>query len=268
MLGACLCFKDSAAYLEEWLLFHYVQGFRKFYLYDNESTDSWPSIVVPWIEKGVVETFVYPGRAVQQEIYDDCLRRACGVVTWLAFVDDDEFLFPTVGGSLDSILAEYEAYAGIAVSWVLFGSGRAERSSPAWVIDRFRASTGIADNHVKCVVRPERVIRSLQIGHSFEPKPGFVIVDENKRPLAESLNSNPTVHRLRINHYLVKSWEEWQHRRGRPQANTGMVTPHSEQQWREWDVSWSQCEDLSALAYLEQMQRVKAELFQTVDRRF
>jgi hypothetical protein len=261
MLGICLCFKDSAAYLEEWLLFHYVQGFRKFYLYDNESSDAWQSFVEPWVEKSLAETFTYPGQAVQQEIYDDCLRRASGKVTWLAFIDDDEFLFPATGESLGSILAEYETHAGVAISWVLFGSGGAERSSRQRVIERFRASTGIADPHVKCVVRPDRITRSRQIGHSFEPKPGFVIVDENKRLLSESLNPSPTVHRLRINHYLVKSWEEWQFRRGRPQANTGAVTPHSEHQWREWDISWSQREDLSALAYVEKMQRAKAALF-------
>jgi hypothetical protein len=256
-LGACLCFKDSSAYLEEWLLFHYVQGFRRFYLYDNDSSDDWMRVVSPWVDDGLVTVTRYPGRAVQVEIYNDCLQRARGEVEWLAFIDDDEFLFPVGGESLQDILDDYAGYAGLGVSWVLMGSGGAEKASADWVIRRFKGGGGVADSHVKCVVRPERVTRSLVIGHSFEPVSGFQIVDENKRPLTEPLNPAPSASRVRINHYLIKSWEEWRFRRTRPQANTGEPTPLPESSWRAWDRQWSCVPDESALRFLDAMEKLK-----------
>ena len=34
-LAATLWVKNEASYLEEWLEFHILQGFEKFYIYDN-----------------------------------------------------------------------------------------------------------------------------------------------------------------------------------------------------------------------------------------
>jgi hypothetical protein len=258
MLAVCLCFKDSAEYLQEWLLFHHVQGFTRFYLYNNGSTDGWREVVQPWVEAGLVETFDYPGLGVQNEIYADCLKRARGSVEWLAFLDDDEFLFPNRDEPLARVLPDYAAHAGVAVSWMLYGSSGAERKSPEWVIQRFRRTNGIADHHVKCIVQPERVRAPNQIGHSFFTEPGFEVVDENFVPLRDPLNPKATAARLRINHYLVKSWEEWRFRRNRPQANTGLPTPLPEQSWRGWDVAWSQVLDESALRFLPLMKQVEA----------
>lgn len=256
MLAACLCFKDSADYLDEWLRFHYVQGFRKFYLYDNGSSDDWRSVVEPWIASGIVEATCYPGCGVQAQIYDDCLARARGNVRWLAFLDDDEFLYASGGASLPTLLSEFDSHAGLAVSWLLYGSSGQERRREGWVIDRFLFRHPTPDRHVKCVVQPHRTVSSRVIGHCFTTSPPYHIVDECHRPLNEPLNLEPTAARIRINHYLVKSWEEWRLRRLRPQANTGAFTPHPESAWREWDSSWSVHFDSSAQAFSAEMNQV------------
>lgn len=257
-IGACLCFKDSAAYLEEWLLFHYVQGIRRFYLYDNESSDDWKSVLRPWVEAGLVEVRSYPGRGVQREIYDDCLLRARGQVTWLAFIDDDEFLFPARDGeTLSQVLGEFETAAGVAVPWVLFGSSGAQNATDKWVIERFQRSAGGPDQHVKCIVRPDRVERSLCIGHAFLPSGEREIVDEKGQSVTSAKVSNPSAERLRINHYLVKSWAEWRTRRGRPQADSGRPTEHAESSWRAWDAAWSSAEDYAACRYIAEMKMLR-----------
>ena len=52
-LAVCLCFKDSASYLAEWLAFYRAVGVDRFYLYDNGSTDDYRPIVEPYIERGL-----------------------------------------------------------------------------------------------------------------------------------------------------------------------------------------------------------------------
>src|ERR1035437_6111369 len=93
VIAACLCFRDSAAYLHEWLLFHRVQGITRFYLYDNDSADDYLPVLAPWLRDGSVRLRKWPGLAQQRPMFDDCLARADADVEWLAFIDDDEFLF-------------------------------------------------------------------------------------------------------------------------------------------------------------------------------
>ncbi len=266
MLAACLCFKDSAAYLEEWLLFHHVQGFRRFYLYDNDSSDDWQPIVEPWIRRGLVEAISFPGLGRQTAMYNDCLERARGEVEWLAFIDDDEFLFPVNDESLTEVLHDYREHAGVAVAWVVFGSNGHERASRAWVLERFPRSVGRPDQHVKCIVRPDRVIRSSTAGHMFESVPGFSIVDERGSPLASPCHPAPSAQRLRINHYLIKSWEEWRFRRLRPSVDNGAIAPTPERAWRDTDHLNSRVEDPGARRFLPAMRALQADFSGALDR--
>jgi len=261
MIAACLCFRDSAMFLHEWLLFHLVQGVERFYLYDNESADDYQAVLAPWISRGFVELARWPGLAQQQAIYDHCLGHVAGDVEWLAFLDDDEFLFATDGAALPGALRPYEGHAGIAVAWMLYGSAGYERRPEGWVIDTYAQRAPNPDPHVKCIVRPRRVVRSRVIGHAFVAAEGFQVVDEMHRPLAEPLSPQPSVDRLRINHYLMKSWEEFIPRRLRPQANTGAPKPHSLAEWREWDRWWCAIEDPVARRYVPAMRVAEARLF-------
>jgi hypothetical protein len=256
MLAICLCFKDSAPYLDEWLRFHYVQGFRRFYLYNNESSDDWREVVRPWVDTGLVVPRDFDGKGVQTEMYNDCLAAARGQVDWLAFIDDDEFLYLTNGGSMVDALQPYRDTAGVAVSWILYGSGGADRQDSQWVIERFTQRSATVDTHVKCIVRPDRIERSEVVGHAFRALPGFRVVDERMRTMTEPQSDAPSASVLRLNHYLVKSWEEWRLRRSRPQVNTGLPTVHPEALWRTWDKEWSATTDTSALRYLDSMRAV------------
>lgn len=261
MLAACLCFRDSSAYLHEWLLFHWVQGIERFYLFDNDSTDDFQRVLQPWIEASIVSLHPWPGLGQQQAIYDRCLALVPPEIEWLAFLDDDEFLFSPDGTSLPEALAPFQAHAGVAVSWVLYGSSGAAARTDAWVIERFIRRAPGPDPHVKCIVDPRRIVRSKVIGHMFEARRGFQIVDERGRPLSEPCHVDPSASRLRINHYLVKSWEEFAHRRARPQANTGIPSPHTLAQWRQWDRTWSEVEDPIARQYLPRMRQAEKSLF-------
>ena len=120
------------------------------------------------------------------------------------------------------------------------------------------------DQHVKCIVRPARIAHATISPHSFVPHEGYVLVDENFRPMTGPLNPAPAAAVLRVNHYLTKSWEECIARRFlRAEINTGKLKPLTLAQWREWDVQWSQVEDLGATAFGPQMRRLERQLSAT-----
>lgn len=256
MVAACLAFRNAARYLREWLLFHLAAGVDRFYLYDNESDDDFTAVLAPFlgVQAGrvpLVELIHWPGYFQQNAIYDDCLRRARGEVEWLAFIDDDEFLYAD-GSSLGAFLAPFAGQAGVAVCWQLYGSSHHLYSADEWVIRRFTRRAATPDRHVKCIVRPLAVVRALVGGHQFETT-GAAIVDEDLRPIAGPFASHPSARRVRINHYLIKSMEELAVRRSSRDIGTGDRLKLPLAEWIRRDRNWNEVADESALQFQPRM---------------
>ena len=252
-LSACLCFKDAASYLAEWLAFYATLGVGHFYLYDNESVDDVDAVVAPYVSAGRVTLIAAPGRAVQYDAYAHCLATFGSRTRWLMFCDDDEFLFPVRDISLPAALEPYERQAGVAVAWMLYGSSGHWQRPRGWVIENYAMRAAVPDHHVKCIVDPSRVRRPLLIGHQFECVAGEHIVDECGEPMTGPLHPNPTAAVFRINHYLTKSRVELTARRQRIQANTGEVSSLSLPQWIELEANWNQVRDPVAARYGDRM---------------
>lgn len=248
-LSACLCFKNSASYLAEWLAFYTALGVEHFYLYNNESTDAHEDVVAPYVAAGAATVIDFPGVGMQQAMYEHCLRSFGSRTRWLMFCDDDEFLFPLRDLSLPAALANYEKFAGVAVAWMLYGSSGHWARPRGLVIENYAMRFAVPDHHLKCIVDPRRVVRPLVVGHQFECVPGEVVVDENGEPVSGPLHPHPTANILRINHYLTKSRTELIERRKRIQVNTGKVSPLSIDEWLQLEASWNQVRDPIAARY-------------------
>lgn len=265
MLAACLAFRNAAPYLREWLLFHAAVGVQRFYLYNNDSTDDFARVLEPFRGSASpvqVELIAWPGYFQQNAIYDDCLRRATasGDVQWLAFIDDDEFLYATSGESLPEVLRGFEAFASVAVCWQLYGSSGHIHADERWVIRRFTRRAAGPDQHVKCIVQPARIVRAIAGGHLFEPRAGFVGVDEHKRPLTDSLTPSPSTDVLRVNHYLIKSIEEMIARRTSRDIGYGDKAKLPLLEWLRLDRGWNAVEDATAQTVEPRMRELDAAL--------
>jgi len=247
-LAVCTIFRDEAAYLAEWVAFHRAVGVERFFLYDNGSVDAPERVLAPHLADGSVTVEPWPipfHRHAAKQAYAHALERARGHVRWLACIDVDEFLFAPQSWTLPPVLAEYEDVPGVVVRWQVYGSSGRERSGPEPVIDRFRrrAPTGwIRNRRVKSIVDPERAVEPANV-HHFRYRDGALAVDERKvpvtirarrpfkkrlRPLyrllgpalrwfdpyaaAELSEQTISIERLRINHYPIKSREEFAHK--------------------------------------------------------
>ena len=123
-LSICAIYRDEGPYLREWIEFHRLVGVERFFLYDNLSEDDHLEVLAPYLEDGdrdapEVAGLRPPGPRVQRlhlrwHRYDS---------RWIAFIDVDEFLFSPTGQPLPEVLADYEAWPGVAVAWVMFGTG-------------------------------------------------------------------------------------------------------------------------------------------------
>jgi hypothetical protein len=244
-LVACAIFRDEAPFLAEWIEFHRLVGVQHFFLYDNGSEDRPEDVLAPFVDEGCVTLQSWPipfHLRAPHKAYADCLERVRGRARWLACLDLDEFLFSPRAYRLDPVLREFEDYPGVVVRWQVYGSSGELHASRAPVISRFnrRSPTGwIRNRSVKSIVDPSRALRPEGV-HHFVYRDGDLAVTESKepvrvrqrprlkkylRPLYRLLgpavryvdpyvrtrfsSRTMSVDLLRINHYPVKSREEF-----------------------------------------------------------
>jgi hypothetical protein len=242
-LSACLIFKDAASYLGEWLRFHLLVGVEHFYLYDNDSRDDFQSVIRPFLSDGRITLHRWPQRGEFVKAYQHCLDHHGETARWIAYIDDDEFLFPASDRSLSEALTAYEGYAGVAACWLLFGSNGHRKPPQGLVTRNYRRRGDWVDQHVKCIVNPAKVTAPAVAAHSFHCLSGEVIVDENHRPMSGPFAEQPSAEVFCLNHYVIKSHQEMVERRTRLQVD-GASCVHSIAKWEWFDSFYNAVEDL------------------------
>jgi glycosyltransferase involved in cell wall biosynthesis len=225
-LTACLIFKDSAPYLD-----------------DNDSSDDYESIIQLFVTRRQVTLRKWPGFGQQRNVFQNCLDTYRRNARWIAFIDDDEFLFPAEKKHLQEILPEYEQHAGLAICWLLFGSNGHRTRPPGLVTENYLRRAAWIDRHVKCIVDPSKVTAPKTAGHAFHCLEGAQIVDEKHRATVGPFSENPSADVLCLSHYLIKSHEEMLQRRTRPWVD-GTAPILSIEQWEAFDRDYNAVEDL------------------------
>jgi hypothetical protein len=245
-LAVCAIFRNEAPYLAEWIAFHRLVGVEHFFLYDNGSEDQPEAVLRPYLQRGWVTLRPWPvpfHLQASRQAYADCLDDVRGRVRWLACLDIDEFLFAPRHEEIPTLLREFESHPGVVVRWQVYGSSGHERASVEPVISRFvrRAPTHwIRNRRVKSIVDPARALVPVN-PHHFLYRDDACAVDENKQPVGlvtrrrfkkrlrpfyrllgpalrffdpyagtDITSRTVSVEQLRINHYPVKSREEFQ----------------------------------------------------------
>ena len=254
--AACVHVKDEQDIIGEWMAFHRAVGFEHLIIIDNGSTDRTAEIVSTFVD-GASVSYLYMPLGQPFHFVDITLKMFGSNFEWMAFIDADEFLFPTIGGDIRNTLCEFEEYAGIGVYWLLYGSSGHDTRPNGLVIDNMthRAVSDYRNNkHVKSIVRPRKVIKCLG-SHIFKLDGEFV--DEHKNRLHDGPpygfyeEATPSHHKLRINHYHVLSREQYKKKALRgyfgDQTKLQSSEEHFDNMWKIHDKN--DIQDLAALIY-------------------
>ena len=253
-LAACLCFKDAGRDIAEWLEFHRMVGVEHFYLYNNESSDGYAEVLRPYRAAGLVTFHDWPGAAQQAATYEHCVETYRQQARWIAFIDDDEFLFPVEGEDLRSKLTHFEDFAGVAVCRTVFGASGHEKRPEGLVIESYTRRQRTLGTKIKSIVNPLEV-RSCSV-HAFGYLRGAHAVDEKKRVLTGADISAPSVERLCMNHYYTKSFEDFRRKveRGRATRLEKRSLP-DEEVWKQEEALRSELEDLRIQRFVPELKR-------------
>lgn len=219
-LAVCAIAKNEGPYFREWIEWHLRQGVEKFYIYDNESTDETKQVLEPYIKSGIVEYTYFPGSKRQLPAYDDCFERHRLDSRWIAIIDLDEFIVPMQDKSIPDFLHRMEGAAVVEINWLCYGSGGQKEKTSGNVMDRFRKHslpTHKLNTHVKSIADPRRVC--TMIGCHEAARISGNAVDSHGNILKKGFRDRePQQDVIRINHYAVKSYEEFLAKRARGRA--------------------------------------------------
>lgn len=237
-LAVCAIAKDEGCYFREWIEWHRKMGVEKFYIYDNESTDSTRDVLRPYIDSGLVEYVFFPGRKRQLAAYDDCLERHRYDVRWLAFIDIDEFIVPLKDKTVNEFLRRFETFPAVEVNWLVYGSNALTEKSSEPVMERFTRHSQPGhrlNRHVKSIVNPRRIYN--MIGCHEAARIDGRSADPHGRPVTVSFRDRePQQDVIRINHYAVKSRQEFVEKQARGRAS-GKQRPVPDSYFTSYDLN-------------------------------
>ena len=215
-------FKGEDQYLREWIEFHRIVGVEHFFLYDNGDSESSRNILKPYTEAGIVTYIPFPefdekilrssyGRrnfsrlSMQNLAMGDCVINYSSRFRWLLKIDIDEFLYPLPPHeTLPEVfsLLDSEKIKGMAFRASRFGPSGQEKNSSLPVIERFTKRYPDYDCNWKVAGKSSCIDSSAgyHTCHHF-----FYRFDPLKKELTDAVTSK-YVH---LNHYYIKSREEY-----------------------------------------------------------
>lgn len=219
-LAVCAIAKNEGTYFKEWIEWHHKQGVEKFYIYDNESTDCTREVLAPFVEAGLVEYTYWPGKKQQLAAYDDCFERHRTETRWIAVIDLDEFIVPIKDQTIPDFLHRMEEFSSVEINWLVYGSSGKKKREPGGVMERFRKHSlpeNRLNTHVKSIADPRRVC--TMVGCHEAARISGKAADSHGMPLKKGFGDRkPQQDVIRINHYAIKSEEEFMAKRARGRA--------------------------------------------------
>ena len=203
-VSICAGCKDEGEYFLEWIEYYLLLGVDHFYLYNNNGTDNTKELLHRYIDQNIVTWIEWPGITQQLDIYNDAIEKYKDETRWMAIVDLDEFIVPTKYRQLPSILSHFNGINQILIPWIMYGSSGHNKWEKGLVIERFTKHASKPSHFTKAILNPRATIfahvhRSVVFGRT---------TDEHKHDI---IHSTPikTIDILQINHYVVKSYEEY-----------------------------------------------------------
>lgn len=229
-IGIGAIFRDEFDYIIEWLAWHQLAGFEYFYIADNGSTDGTLALLEALETCGYIKLVHQPivEKNAQIKAYEKILQLAIGNSQAVFFIDADEFICHDSfrdGEELRSAqaLLTPSDVGALALTWRLFGSSGNLNFEDRPVVERFTKhadyeSSKLIKSAVKVgyvqsmSVHYARLQSSVKyVDASAKFIDDFITFKDGNKVLADvsGMRESACSQRLMINHYVVKSKQEF-----------------------------------------------------------
>ena len=213
-LALCAIAKNETLFIREWIAYHYLIGFEKIIIYDNESSPPVRELVGDFFDAGIVDTVFIAGQGLQLTAYNHCLQTYGPFFTWMGFLDVDEFLTLKKERDVRALLADYEEYSGLALNMCSFGSAGHLGRPRGLVMENYPERLN-RELFVKSIVRPDKVKMAFS-PHDFVYTEGCA-VNTDFMPAVGSYVPI-AVDKAQVNHYSYRSQQDYEEKISRGDA--------------------------------------------------
>jgi hypothetical protein len=148
------------------------------------------------------------------------------------FIDCDEFVVPISTKTIPEFLKDFEQFGGLELNWLNYGSSGEKTHKEGLVMERFKAHATLdaeGNKAVKTVANPRRT--TFMDNHYAHYALNYFAVNTHKGESDQWLPGNhfsfSFIDKIRINHYSVKSHEEWLEKQAKGQATNPGFLPMS-----------------------------------------
>ena len=207
--------KKEHDYIEEFIKYHLALGFKYIYLYDNEDTPTYESMLEKYKEniKVIHLPFNNYDKGVQYVALDDFIKKYLFTtdITHLAHIDIDEYIVLKKHANICDFISEYIIgdCEGIGMNWRFFGSsGRTEKTDEP-ITSRFMMCEKNGDKHIKTLFKKDKFIQ-YNTCHDVSLSSGF-IKSTNNRTIHGPFNEDINFDIIQLNHYKCKTLEEFKY---------------------------------------------------------
>lgn len=252
-LAFVIIVKNEAPYIEEWINFHHKQGVSHFFIYDNESEDNLHEVLMPYINSGLVTYQLMTSKYRQVDAYNMTIHDYGDKFKYMGFIDADEFVFacnvPVGGGYnlytfVDDFMTSHKNAGGIAIPSITFGSNGHVTKPEGGVLENYtRCQHKSGKKWVKSICDPLKVLASPM--HKAVYRKGYYTLTEDGEIMTEMF-TEIEIKKIRINHYSVKSREEFIAKRERGWADKPGKWPMT--YFEGYDRN--ECEDTEILSHV------------------
>lgn len=213
-LGITSIQRNRGKWLAEWVAFHALVGFNQFYIYLHQCSDNSEAVLKELQKRFAIDITIVRDDWDNPQLtcYKDSYMQHGEDVDWMAFIDGDEFLFPTNADTIDIPLKKFanKRISALGIYWSCFGSNGHIQEPEGLVIENYtrRAPIEYENNrHVKSIVKGKQGSAVLPASpHMFQTPLGTY--DENMRCIEKGWTDyTPTYNQFRINHYVTQSRE-------------------------------------------------------------
>lgn len=238
MKTALVCIAKNERYATEWVAYYRKMGFDKIFMYQN----NW-RYAMEWDH---FEKIPFDGDFMQKPAYMDFIKNRSHGFDWVAFFDLDEYLVLKKHRTIKDFLSGFHNVNGLAINLITYGAnGQMKREGNDFsLIKQFTHRNAKKSDYVKLIIKLPTSGEMIDPHHWTIPMMGM-----QGELITGSLNPGGLIDTAVINHYAVKSYEDWCERcdRGYP-FSRNKVSKYEE--WEGKKHLDSEVEDLTAKNFL------------------
>jgi hypothetical protein len=247
----------------------FLPHLNRFLLADNGGDDATSKLLEALDRRHVIKRFDWRGQTkFQLQFYSEALNFARDFAHGLFFIDVDEFLRPHSHASISDIARTWlsdSTLGAVALNWAIYGSSGRQQRDDGLVIERFtrRAPQEFSANrHSKAFVRVDCCAGPAENPHAVRLSTGRYIDTRGQDARWDTshghlvgITATVTWDVLRVDHFILKSREEFEEKRARGR----LITSMQDGDWEAYYASHDRNEVEEPMP-AELVQRTKSEI--------